>query len=176
MTPVPPLSLAIAASAIVGPFVVRSRKGNFGNQDLRSALRMALANRQKPDVEFVEAGTGRRFSSIELIDALDRQDHCPAGGNLPPAPPAAVEPGLESFRNFATSTVDLDLDLDLDLDPQARVAVPVLPPRVLPRSDRLNKASDRRPAVGGGNVMLITTVVLAVIALGSTAYLVLRGG
>ncbi len=54
--------------------------------------------------------------------------------------------------------------------------MPVLPPRGLPRSDRLNKASDRRPAVGGGNVMLITTVVLAVIALGSTAYLVLRGG
>ena len=173
------LSPRPSATAIVGPFVVHSRKGNFGNQDLESSLRMALAHRQEPDVEFVETGSGRRFTCAELIDALDRQDHCPDHVSASPGPPP-VAPGLGTFRSYATSTIDLDLDLDLALDRDSAPLVPVPvvapPPVSTParRSDRLNKRSDRKRAVAGGNALLIGTALIGMVILGLAAYLVMN--
>jgi len=159
------------ATPIVGPFVVHSRKGNFGNQDLESAQRLALAQRQEPDVEFVESATGRRFSCAELITALDRQGHQPID-IAPPQPPAAG-PGLQSFRSFATSTVDLDID-----GPGAPLAPPAKPATPIPaarHSDRQRKQrSDRRPVVGDDNQMLIGVLILGVAALGAVAYVLNR--
>lgn len=161
-----------AAVAIVGPFVVRSRKGNFGNQDLESALRMALAHRQEPDVEFIETGSGRRFNCAELIDALDRQDHCPIID--PPAGPSpTAAPGLTTFRNFATSTVDVEL-APPGSAPEAPPPAVVIP-NPARRSDRLSKRSDRKRAVGGGSAMVMGVLVLGAVVLGVVAMVLLRG-
>lgn len=155
------------AAPVVGPFVVRSRKGNFGNQDLASVLRLALAHRHEEDMEFVESGSGRCFTCVELIAVLDRQDHRPESGAMPTPPPAAP-PGQAVFRTFATSTVDLDL-LPGDLPP---------PPPPVPsgprRSDRMAKRSDRRRAVDGGNALLIGALAFGVVILG-LGYLLLQG-
>ena len=161
-----------SASSIVGPFVVRSRKGNFGNQDLESALRMALAHRQEPDVEFVETSSGRRFTCVELIDALDRQDHRPAI-DPPSAPTRPVAPGLASFRNFATSTVDVDL-VPPDEEATQTVKVEAVPARRT--SDRMAKRSDRSRVVGGGNALLLVALTVGALALGVVALLLLRAG
>ena len=164
---------------LVGPFVVRSRKGNFGNQDLESALRMALQHRQEPDVEFVETASGRRFNCAELIDALDRQDHRPVI-DAPAGPPATAELGLATFRNFAASTQDLDLatlsSVPAAPPPAAPIPSPAAPiPSPARRSDRPSKRSDRKRAVGGGNPMAMGVLVLGAVVLGVLAVALLSG-
>jgi hypothetical protein len=98
--------MAPAAKTPLGPFIIRSRKGNFGNQDRMSALRMALTHRQDADLRFVDIPSGRCFTPVGLIDALDDEDAAMAGP--PPTPPeSAAGAAPDSFRSFATATVDI---------------------------------------------------------------------
>ena len=70
------------------------------------------------------------------------------------------------------------LDLALDRDSAPLVPVPVVPPPPVStparRSDRLNKRSDRKRAVAGGNALLIGTALIGMVILGLAAYLVMN--
>jgi len=80
---------------------------------------------------------------------------------------------LASFRNFATSTVDLEIIPPLAAGPAAEPPVTAAPAGR--RSDRLPRRSDRSRIVRSGRGLMAGAVAVSVLALALTVYLLLRG-